>query len=219
MTDQIDPSTCPPDQPYMGTVWGKRQAVQRLDPRDTVRPWMALGEWARDSDVSDLVPLVEARPITRDDLPSEDEAVNTLVSTPGHFGGGVDAVLDLVVERLNARGGVPAAPDTEPEPEDANPIVFAIHESDLPEVEAPAELIDQAAEIKVLRERQDWLYSLDPSEFSGDGKKWNVFPFVRLTTGNAIIVGPSSEQQYALGAQEAVDLARALLAAAKRVRL
>ena len=110
----IDPSTCPTDQPYEGTYEGERRTMQRIGPNgefpwgvnDPDRPYR---KWARDSEVSDLVPLVPARPLTRADLP----IVREIDGLPWEADilDAADVTLDAVLNHLNARGGVPASDD------------------------------------------------------------------------------------------------------------
>ena len=110
MTDHIDPRTCPPDQPYEGLYGGKRMTMQRAEPG--VMPWLIIGpssaarKWVPDDEVFSLVPLVPARPITRDDLPSANEIDG--LPWEADILDAAGATLDVVVKHLNSRGGVPA---------------------------------------------------------------------------------------------------------------
>lgn len=65
----INPADGQPDRVYMGTVGGEREVLRRHRGREL--PWESFTEVMADDDVSELVPLVEARPIdtvTRSDI-------------------------------------------------------------------------------------------------------------------------------------------------------
>lgn len=109
----INPKDANPDEPYEVDLDGERYVAMRNNPRQEHSEWRLLPEpgvqalWAGDGAVKNLVPLVPARPFTRDDLPStawlcrdlpeESEARYWTAHT-----------LTKVLEHLNAQGGVPA---------------------------------------------------------------------------------------------------------------
>lgn len=110
----IDPKDAKPGEVYELTCYESRWVGSRNNPGN-LRPWQfvnpnaAGGLYAYDADVSDLVRLVPARPVTRDDLPSVAEAQGALMKRgvfldPEESG----EALDAVVDHLNANGGVPA---------------------------------------------------------------------------------------------------------------
>ena len=115
MNAPINPADCPPDRVYMGTYRTKRLAMQRLD--NDSEPWRLITEylgkrWASDADVSGLVPLVEAGPITRDELPdasvatdmADAEAAIALAMAEDH------AARCVVLTRLWSRNATRPAP-------------------------------------------------------------------------------------------------------------
>lgn len=110
----INPKDAKPDQPYEVDLDGERYVAMRNNPRQEHSQWRLLPEpgvqalWAGDGAVKNLVPLVPARNITRDDLPS----VNDVLTQPGVaasiYGGLAIKTLNAVVAHLNERGGIPA---------------------------------------------------------------------------------------------------------------
>lgn len=106
MVNTINPADCNPGEVYEGTVHGvERTVLIRRDASDSY-PWESLGEVLDHEDVSDLVRLVPAREVTRQDLPSRAKAISLWLSE-GSRGLSADAVLDAVVAHLNANGGLP----------------------------------------------------------------------------------------------------------------
>lgn len=122
-TMTIYPKDAKPDQPYEVTVRGKRCTAQRVDPDGDDLPWRvmmpprSLGEWNDDAEVSDLVPLVPARKVTRDDLPSVTQAQDVSIRAGGIIPSvlAVSEILDAVVAHLNANGGIPAENPRKPD--------------------------------------------------------------------------------------------------------
>lgn len=111
----IDPKDAPADQPFKVAVGGRGYTAQRVDPKDDSEQWRLLvpvpsyvSPWKDDEQVSIIAPLVPARNVTRDDLPSMDELWERakkenpwLPVLPPRL------VLDAVVAHLNERGGIP----------------------------------------------------------------------------------------------------------------
>lgn len=108
----IDPKDAKPDQPYEVDLGEERYVAMRNNPRQEHSEWRLLPElgvqalWAGDGAVKNLVPLVPARQVTRDDLPSAANATGwgVLTADEQHL---VHKALDGVVAHLNANGGVP----------------------------------------------------------------------------------------------------------------
>lgn len=99
----INPAECKPGEVYEGTVHGERTVLIRRDACDSY-PWESLDEVLDHEDVSSLVRLVPARPITRDDLPRVAD-VRGPAETPSAAAAfyAVDEAFDAVVEHLNRR--------------------------------------------------------------------------------------------------------------------
>ena len=120
MLNTINPADCDRVTVYAGecrnfqdTEWitfnsGRRRSPDARDGNTWLIDVAHGSFWMRDDQVRDLVRLVPARPITRNDLPG--------VHWPGIHGdgerAGAEMMLDAVVEHLNANGGVPPSPDS-----------------------------------------------------------------------------------------------------------
>ena len=110
MVNTINPADAKPGEVYEGTVHGAERTVLVRRNSSDCYPWESLSEVLDHEDVSDLVRLVPARPVTRDDLPDQYAAYSKIARpdcgdlTPSDLG----PLLDAVVEHLNANGGVPA---------------------------------------------------------------------------------------------------------------
>lgn len=101
----INPADCPPDLVYMGIVNGRREVMCRFPHREL--PWETFANVHADDSVSDLVPLVEARPVARDDLAIENRVAAMLSETvEASWHKRAALILDAVVEHLNGRGGL-----------------------------------------------------------------------------------------------------------------
>ena len=109
----INPKNAKPDQPYEVDLDGERYVAMRNNPRQEHSEWRLLPEpgvqalWAGDGAVKNLVPLVPARPFTRDDLPSAAWLCRGLPeeSEARYW---TSHTLTKVLEHLNSQGGVPA---------------------------------------------------------------------------------------------------------------
>lgn len=120
MVNTINPADCDRVTVYAGecrnfqdTEWitfnsGRRRSPDARDGNTWLIDVAHGSFWMRDDQVRNLVRLVPARPITRNDLPG--------VHWPGIHGdgerAGAEMMLDAVVEHLNANGGVPQSPDS-----------------------------------------------------------------------------------------------------------
>lgn len=124
MVNTINPADCKPGEVYEGTVHGlERTVLVRRDSADSY-PWESLGEVLDHEDVSDLVRLVPARPVTHQDLLDDpDDRWETFKSRFKEFDGyrseahqhslwtvfrsGIQYAETRMLDHLNANGVVP----------------------------------------------------------------------------------------------------------------